>query len=78
MFDGANSRVSLGHLIFRDLGIKMRLKSIPNGQMHSWAYDRVNAHVHKKYLFCFESRLMQLQVSCNYAIFCWMFFRRYV
>ena len=36
----------------------------------------VNARVHEKVFVLFH--LMRLQFPCNYAIFCWMFFRRYV
>ena len=30
----------------------------------------------RKYLFCFKNPLIWPQFSCNYAIFCWMCFRR--
>ena len=32
----------------------LKLKSIPNGHMHSWTYGRVNARVHEKVFVLFQ------------------------
>ena len=65
---GKLSRESTSHTFCQIL--ETFAKSIP--------YCRVNAHVHEKVLVLFQESFNATTVSCNYAILCWMFFRKYV